>query len=123
VPTAPVGQAPSLPYPHWRLPYPYHIQDNYTSDQWVPLEDDETAEGWSDWYDHPDFVPFYDDPEFTLFSSKPLPGFQSAQQLLHSVDVRDSSHSPDGIHNINFRAQDNEEEDFYGDQLSNNPVV
>ena len=33
------------------------------------LDDDENVEGWADCHDHPDFVPFYDDPEFTGFSS------------------------------------------------------
>src|SRR5438876_241735 len=66
VPT-PIRRAP-LPYPRWRLPHTGHIQDNYIGNQWIPLEDDKTAEGWADWHDDPDFVPFYDDPEFTLFS-------------------------------------------------------
>src|SRR5438046_2343623 len=104
------------------------------------LEDDETAEGWADWHDHHNFVPFYDDPEFTLFSSKPLPGFQSASQFLHSNGVRDSSHPPDfnsdaqsedlygeqlsnnpGSPNRHFDAHSDEEEALYGEQLSNNP--
>ena len=54
---------------------PHVDYEDYNTDsvnhrwEWVPLDDDENAEGWADWHDHPDFVPFYDDPEFTGFSS------------------------------------------------------
>src|SRR5437667_4054795 len=68
-PTAhPFSLLPPLPYPCMKLP---HIDsEDYNTDsvnhrwEWVPL-DNENAEGWADWHDHPDFVPFYDDPEFT----------------------------------------------------------
>src|SRR5439155_18151552 len=93
----------------------------------------------ADWHDHPDFVPFYDDREFISFSSKQLPGFQSASQFLLSDGVRDSSHPPDinsntqsedlygeqlsnkpGSPNRHFNSHSDEEEDLYGEQLSNN---
>ena len=87
--------------------------------EWVPLDDDENAEGWADCHDHPDFVPFYDDPEFTGFSSgrKLLPGFQSAKQILHSYldsGVRDLSNSPDRLTDLS------DPEDLYGEQLALN---
>src|SRR5216117_1600506 len=86
-PTAhPLSLLPPLPYPCMKLPHIDYEDYNTNSVNhrwaWVPLDDDENAEGWADWHDHPDFVPFYDDPEFTGFSSgrKLLPGFQSAKQ-------------------------------------------
>ena len=54
---------------------PHVDYEDYNTDsvnhrwEWVPLDDDENAEGWADWHDHPDFVPFYGDPEFIGFSS------------------------------------------------------
>ena len=110
---------------------PHIDYEDYNTDsvnhrwEWVPLDDDENAEGWADWHDHPDFVPFYDDPEFIGFSSgrKLLPRFQSTKQILHSYldsGVRDLSNAPDRLTDLS------DPEDLYGEQLPLNnaePVI
>ena len=119
----PLSLLPPLPYPRLRLPhvdYQDYITDSVNQRwEWVPLDDDENAEGWADWHDHPDFVPFYDDPEFTGFASgrKLLTGFRSAKHILHSYldsDGRDLFNTPDQHTDVS------DLEDLYGEQLQLN---